>query len=295
MTAETSSCDPASTWTPLPSDLHLRGKHVQRRRWCQALRTSWVALGLRVTSSASSPRRWWLARGSRPPRQGSRTRPDRRRIRHACRESSQALGIIDSRAVTADIVRRYLCLTEVLTYPKSASGLRSATKHRRIQGAHPACHCPLRSRFRGASSHIRDADVLDARLVCLGDDPDGRAIEVIAVEGSKEELIVIHAMALRKKYRDQWRQLSTRAIARRSRPRQGLASMCSQGAPLSQRGRAHSATRVRVPRGLIRSRSRNRPRLGESTATGQTRRQELTLGLLWLYEGDPCWSVAKDG
>jgi hypothetical protein len=31
----------------------------------------------------------------------------------------------------------------------------------------------------------------------------GRAIEAIAVEGSKEELIVIHAMALCKRYRDQ--------------------------------------------------------------------------------------------
>jgi hypothetical protein len=48
--------------------------------------------------------------------------------------------------------------------------------------------------------------VLDARLVCLGDDPDGQAIEVITVEGSKEELIVIHAMALRKKYRDQYEE-----------------------------------------------------------------------------------------
>jgi hypothetical protein len=48
--------------------------------------------------------------------------------------------------------------------------------------------------------------VLDSRLVCLGDDADGRAIEVIVVEGSKEELIVIHAMALREKYRDQYEE-----------------------------------------------------------------------------------------
>jgi hypothetical protein len=49
--------------------------------------------------------------------------------------------------------------------------------------------------------------VLDPRLVCLGDDPDGQAIEVIAVEGSKDGLIVIHAMALRsKKYTDQYEE-----------------------------------------------------------------------------------------
>jgi hypothetical protein len=54
--------------------------------------------------------------------------------------------------------------------------------------------------------------VLDRRLVCLGDDPNGLAIEVIAVEGDKDDLIVIHAMALRDKYRiqheaaKQWRR-----------------------------------------------------------------------------------------
>lgn len=48
--------------------------------------------------------------------------------------------------------------------------------------------------------------MVDPRLVCLGDDPDGQAIEVIAVEGSKDELIVIHAMALRKKYTDQYEE-----------------------------------------------------------------------------------------
>ncbi len=48
--------------------------------------------------------------------------------------------------------------------------------------------------------------MVDPRLVCLGDDPDGKAIEVIAVEGLKDELIVIHAMALRKKYTDQYEE-----------------------------------------------------------------------------------------
>jgi hypothetical protein len=82
---------------------------------------------------------------------------------------------------------------------------RSATKHRvskeRIR--YVIAHCGLAFEEQAPTS---DADVLDARLVCLGDDSDGRAIEVIAVEGSKEELIVIHAMALRKKYTDQYEE-----------------------------------------------------------------------------------------
>jgi hypothetical protein len=81
---------------------------------------------------------------------------------------------------------------------------RSATRHRvskeRIR--YVIAHCGLAFEEQPTS----DADVLDARLVCLGDDPQGQAIEVIVVEGSKEELIVIHAMALRKKYTDQYEE-----------------------------------------------------------------------------------------
>jgi hypothetical protein len=81
---------------------------------------------------------------------------------------------------------------------------RSATKHRvskeRIR--YVIAHCGLAFEEQAPTG----IDVLDARLVCLGDDPDGQAIEVITVEGSKEELIVIHAMALRKRYRDQYEE-----------------------------------------------------------------------------------------
>ncbi len=84
----------------------------------------------------------------------------------------------------------------------------------------PSRHPPLRRLVDGQTEeHIRyviarcdlafeeqpstsDAGVLDPRLVCLGDDPDGQPIEVIVVEGSKDEPIVIHAMALRTKYTD---------------------------------------------------------------------------------------------
>jgi hypothetical protein len=80
--------------------------------------------------------------------------------------------------------------------------VRSATKHRvskeRIR--YVIAHCGLAFEEPAPTS---DADVLDVRLVCLGDDPDGRANRGHGRGGSKEELIVIHAMALREKYRDQ--------------------------------------------------------------------------------------------
>jgi hypothetical protein len=64
-----------------------------------------------------------------------------------------------------------------------------------------AAASPLRS-LRLSSS----ADALDERLLCLGDDAEGMALEVMVVEGSKGELVVIHAMELRAKYRDQYEE-----------------------------------------------------------------------------------------
>jgi hypothetical protein len=88
---------------------------------------------------------------------------------------------------------------------RSVRFARSATKHRVSKESirHVIAHCGLCFEEPAPAG---DADVLDSRLVCLGDDADGRAIEVIVVEGSKEELIVIHAMALREKYRDQYEE-----------------------------------------------------------------------------------------
>ena len=53
--------------------------------------------------------------------------------------------------------------------------------------------------------------VLDDRLVYLGDDTNGRALEVVAVEmeagpGGEQHLGVIHAMELRGKYRGQYEE-----------------------------------------------------------------------------------------
>jgi hypothetical protein len=82
---------------------------------------------------------------------------------------------------------------------------RSATKHRiskeRIR--HVISHCGLAFE-EPASSQTSEA--LDERLVILGDDADGRELEVMAVEGSKGELVVIHAMELREKYRAQYEE-----------------------------------------------------------------------------------------
>ena len=80
---------------------------------------------------------------------------------------------------------------------------RSATKHRiskeRIR--HVISRCGLA--FREAPpSEAPEAP--DDRIIILGDDAEGRELEVMAVEGSKGELVVIHAMTLRQKYRDQY-------------------------------------------------------------------------------------------
>lgn len=42
------------------------------------------------------------------------------------------------------------------------------------------------------------------RIVYLGDDNHGRALEVMAVAGKHDELLVIHAMELRDKYRKRY-------------------------------------------------------------------------------------------
>jgi hypothetical protein len=59
---------------------------------------------------------------------------------------------------------------------------------------------PSRSQRHGAS------EAVDDRLVVLGDDADGKELEVMAVEGPKGELIVIQAMELREKYRAQYEE-----------------------------------------------------------------------------------------
>ena len=88
---------------------------------------------------------------------------------------------------------------------KSVRFARSATKHRiskeRIR--HVISHCGLAFEEPAPS---QNAEAPDDRLLILGDDADGKALEVMAVEGPKGELIVIHAMKLRAKYSDQYEE-----------------------------------------------------------------------------------------
>lgn len=82
---------------------------------------------------------------------------------------------------------------------------RSATEHRISKESirHVIAHCGLCFEEPPPAS---DSEVLDQRLVCLGDDTTGQAIEVIVVEGDRDDLIAIHAMALRDKYRVQYEE-----------------------------------------------------------------------------------------
>jgi hypothetical protein len=82
---------------------------------------------------------------------------------------------------------------------------RSATKHRISKESirYVIAHCGLCFEEPPSTS---DSEVRDRRLVCLGDDARRQAIEVIAVEGDKGDLIVIHAMTLRGKYRVQYEE-----------------------------------------------------------------------------------------
>jgi hypothetical protein len=82
---------------------------------------------------------------------------------------------------------------------------RSATKHRvsRESIRYVIAQCGLRFK---ESPPEEDAEVHDPRLVYLGDDAEGHQLEVIAVEVSEGDLLVIHAMALRDKYKVQYEE-----------------------------------------------------------------------------------------
>jgi hypothetical protein len=78
---------------------------------------------------------------------------------------------------------------------------RSATKHliARERSRYVIEHCGLR--FEQPSPADAPAGA-EPRLVYLGDDADGVALEVMAVELEDGSLPVIHAMSLRDRYRE---------------------------------------------------------------------------------------------
>lgn len=82
---------------------------------------------------------------------------------------------------------------------------RAATKHRisRERSRYVIEHCGLRFEQEPPADAPVDTT---SRLVLLGDDADGVALEVMAVELEDESLLVIHAMPLRDRYRDQYEE-----------------------------------------------------------------------------------------
>jgi hypothetical protein len=79
---------------------------------------------------------------------------------------------------------------------------RSATKHRvsRLDGEYVIERCGLiyvQPPPAGPAPKVE-------RLVYLGDDPNGRPLEVVAVGLADGDVLVIHAMPLRARYRRQY-------------------------------------------------------------------------------------------
>jgi hypothetical protein len=79
---------------------------------------------------------------------------------------------------------------------------RSATKHgvARARSAFVIDHCGLVFRVPPPAGQR------DERLLFLGDDEEGTALEVMAIELEDDDLYVIHAMALRKRYQAQYEE-----------------------------------------------------------------------------------------
>lgn len=82
---------------------------------------------------------------------------------------------------------------------------RSATRHRiaRERSRYVLEHCGLRFEQPPPAGAPAGAE---PRLVYLGDDADGVALEVMAVELEDGSLLVIHAMALRDRYRERYEE-----------------------------------------------------------------------------------------
>ena len=77
---------------------------------------------------------------------------------------------------------------------------RSARKHHvsHDRAAYVVTHCQM---VLPQPPPAGDPDDHDERLVFLGDDRNGIALEIVAVEGVAGELLVIHAQRLRAKHR----------------------------------------------------------------------------------------------
>ncbi|MFZ1925310.1 MAG: hypothetical protein WAU42_04105 [Solirubrobacteraceae bacterium] len=81
---------------------------------------------------------------------------------------------------------------------------RSATRHRISKDRIRHVIATYRVRFDEPPPDTEGARTRSTRIVYLGDDDQGCALEVMAVEGEHGELLVIHAMELRDKYRKRY-------------------------------------------------------------------------------------------
>jgi hypothetical protein len=79
---------------------------------------------------------------------------------------------------------------------------RSATRHRvrRAQSRYVIEHAGIRYRIPPPAQESDD------RLLYLGDDPDGTAFEVMAIELEFGQLLVIHAMPIRERFVPQYEE-----------------------------------------------------------------------------------------
>lgn len=82
---------------------------------------------------------------------------------------------------------------------------RSASKHRVSKSSvrHVIAHCGLRFEQPAPPGAAARQNL---RLVYLGDDAEGVALEIMAVESAGGDLFVIHAMPLRDKYRREYEE-----------------------------------------------------------------------------------------
>jgi hypothetical protein len=81
---------------------------------------------------------------------------------------------------------------------------RSATRHRISKDRIRHVIANYRVRFEEPPPDTGSARARSTRVVYLGEDDHGRALEVMAVAGKNDELLVIHAMELRDKYRKRY-------------------------------------------------------------------------------------------
>jgi hypothetical protein len=82
--------------------------------------------------------------------------------------------------------------------------VRSATRHRISRDRIRHVIANYRVRIEEPPPDTEGARARSTRVVYPGDDDHGHALEVMAVAGEHDELLVIHAMELRDKYRKRY-------------------------------------------------------------------------------------------